>query len=85
MQPLAGVVFALDGVFIGAGDVRYLRNLTIVAALAGFLPLIWLAYGLHLGLGGIWAGLTAFIVIRLILLLRRLAGTHWAVPGAVRR
>jgi putative MATE family efflux protein len=85
MQPLAGVVFALDGVFIGAGDVGYLRNLTIVAALGGFLPMIWLAYGLSLGLGGIWAGLTAFIVIRLILLLWRLAGHRWAVTGAVRQ
>jgi putative MATE family efflux protein len=84
MQPLAGVVFALDGVFIGAGDVGYLRNLTIVAALGGFLPMIWLAYGLHLGLGGIWAGLTVFIVIRLVLLLWRLAGGRWAVTGAVR-
>jgi putative MATE family efflux protein len=84
MQPLAGVVFALDGVFIGAGDVGYLRNLTIAAALGGFLPMIWLAYGLGLGLGGVWAGLTAFVVIRLVLLLYRLAGDRWAVVGAVR-
>ena len=66
MLPLAGVVFALDGVLIGAGDVRYLRNLTIVAALGGFLPAIWLAYALDLGLGGVWAGLTLFIVVRLV-------------------
>ncbi|MER6593305.1 MATE family efflux transporter, partial [Micromonospora purpureochromogenes] len=84
MQPLAGVVFALDGVLIGAGDVRYLRNLTIVAALGGFLPAIWLAHGLDLGLGGIWAGLTLFIVIRLVALLLRLGSGEWAVTGAVR-
>lgn len=84
MQPLAGVVFALDGVLIGAGDVRYLRNLTIVAALGGFLPAIWLAHGLDLGLGGIWAGLTLFIVIRLVALLLRLRSGGWAVVGAVR-
>ncbi|MEU5945720.1 MATE family efflux transporter [Micromonospora sp. NPDC047465] len=84
MQPLAGVVFALDGVLIGAGDVRYLRNLTIVAALGGFLPAIWLAYGLDLGLGGIWAGLTLFVVIRLVALLLRLRSGGWAVVGAVR-
>ena len=29
MQPLAGVVFALDGVLMGAGDVGYLRTVTI--------------------------------------------------------
>ncbi|MEU8086426.1 MATE family efflux transporter [Micromonospora sp. NPDC049101] len=84
MLPLAGVVFALDGVLIGAGDVRYLRNLTIVAALGGFLPAIWLTYALDLGLGGIWAGLTVFVVIRLVALLLRLRTGGWAVPGAVR-
>ncbi|WFE49741.1 MATE family efflux transporter [Micromonospora sp. WMMD1155] len=84
MLPPAGLVFALDGVLIGAGDVRYLRNLTIVAALGGFLPAIWLAYALDLGLGGIWAGLTVFVVIRLVALLLRLRNGSWAVVGAVR-
>ncbi|SIR92822.1 MATE family efflux transporter [Micromonospora avicenniae] len=84
MQPLAGVVFALDGVLIGAGDVRYLRNLTVVAALGGFLPAIWLAHGLDLGLGGIWAGLTLFVVLRLVALLLRMRSGGWAVVGAVR-
>ncbi|RZU74046.1 putative MATE family efflux protein [Micromonospora kangleipakensis] len=84
LQPIGGVVFALDGVLIGAGDVRYLRNLTIVAALGGFLPAIWLAYGLGLGLGGIWAGLTLFVVLRLAALLLRLRSGGWAVVGAVR-
>ncbi|MEU8261079.1 MATE family efflux transporter [Micromonospora sp. NPDC048999] len=84
LQPIGGVVFALDGVLIGAGDVRYLRNLTIVAALGGFLPAIWLAYGLDLGLGGIWAGLTLFVALRLVALLLRLRSGGWAVVGAVR-
>jgi putative MATE family efflux protein len=84
MQPVAGVVFALDGVFIGAGDVRYLRNLTVVAALGFFLPAIWAAYVLDLGIGGIWAGLTLFVVVRLAGLLLRLRSTAWAVVGASR-
>jgi putative MATE family efflux protein len=84
MQPMAGVVFALDGVLIGAGDVRYMRNLTLIATLAGFLPAIWLAYALNLGLGGVWAGLTLFIVIRLIALLLRLRSGRWVVLGATR-
>lgn len=82
IQPLGGIVFALDGVLIGAGDVKYMRNLTLVATLCGFLPAIWLAYGLDLGLGGIWAGLTLFIVIRLVALLLRLRNGRWAVTGA---
>jgi putative MATE family efflux protein len=84
MLPAAGVVFALDGVLIGAGDVRYLRNLTLAATLGGFLPAVWTAYALDLGLGGIWAGLTLFIVIRLAIQLARMRSGRWIVLGAVR-
>ncbi|MER5704250.1 MATE family efflux transporter [Micromonospora sp. NPDC002296] len=84
LQPIGGVVFALDGVLIGAGDVRYLRNLTIVAAFGGFLPAIWLAYAFDLGLGGIWAGLFLFVLLRLAALLLRLRSGGWVVVGAVR-
>lgn len=84
MLPLAGVVFALDGVLIGAGDAAYMRNLTVVAAVFGFLPAIWAAYVFNLGLTGVWAGLTLFIVIRLAAMLLRLRGGAWAVVGATR-
>lgn len=81
MLPVAGVVFAWDGVLIGAGDIRFLRNLTLLATLGGFLPAIWLAYALDLGLGGIWAGLTLFVVLRLVGQLRRLRSDRWVVLG----
>lgn len=81
IQPLGGVVFALDGVLIGAGDVRFLRDLAVLAGLGGFLPAIWLTYALDLGLGGIWAGLTLFVVIRLVALLFRMRSGRWAVTG----
>lgn len=84
MLPLAGVVFALDGVLIGAGDVRYMRDLTVVAAVAAFLPAIWIAYAMRLGLGGIWAGLTLFVAVRLVALLARMRSGRWLVLGAVR-
>jgi putative MATE family efflux protein len=84
MLPVAGLVFALDGVLIGAGDVRFLRNLTLVAALGFFLPLTWLAHLAGLGLGGVWAALTVFVVVRLVGMLSRVRGTAWAVAGAVR-
>jgi putative MATE family efflux protein len=84
LMPFAGVVYALDGVMIGAGDVGYLRNLTLVAALAGFLPTIWLAYAFRLGLGGVWAGLGLFTLIRLAMLLWRWRSARWAVLGAER-
>jgi putative MATE family efflux protein len=84
LMPFAGVVYALDGVLIGAGDIRYLRNLTLGSALLGFLPAIWLAYGLNLGLGGVWAGLGLFILIRFVTTVWRWRSGRWAVLGATR-
>lgn len=81
MQPMAGLVFALDGVLMGSGDVAFLRNLTILAGLAGFLPLTLLSIPLGLGLPGIWAGLTALIVIRLVGGCLRVWNGRWAVGG----
>jgi putative MATE family efflux protein len=77
MQPLAGVVFALDGVLMGAGDVGYLRTVTIGSALLGFLPLSLLALPLGWGLAGVWSGLTLFIVLRLVGVALRVAGERW--------
>ncbi|MGW5050014.1 MATE family efflux transporter [Actinokineospora sp. NPDC004072] len=82
MQPVAGVVFALDGVFLGAGDTRYLRTTTLLAALVGFLPLIWISHAFGWGLVGIWTGLSAFMAIRLAALLARARTARWAVVGA---
>ena len=84
MQPLAGTVFALDGVLLGAGDAAYLRTWTLVAAAAGFLPLIWASLAFDWGLVGIWSGLLLFVVLRLVAVLLRVRSGHWAVAGAVR-
>jgi len=77
MQPLAGVVFALDGVLMGASDVGYLRTVTIGSALLGFLPFSLLAGPLGWGLAGIWTGLCLFIGLRLVAVLLRVAGDRW--------
>ena len=84
LMPFAGVVYALDGVLIGAGDVGYLRNLTLAAALLGFLPAIWVAYAFDLGLGGVWAGLGLFILIRFATTVWRWRSGRWAVLGVTR-
>jgi putative MATE family efflux protein len=77
MQPLAGVVFALDGVLMGAGDVGYLRTVTIGSAVLGFLPLSLLSLPLGWGLAGVWTGLCLFIALRLVGVLVRVAGNRW--------
>jgi Na+-driven multidrug efflux pump len=79
--PLAGVVFALDGVLLGAGDAAFMRTATVVSALAGFLPLIWLSLVFDWGLAGIWSGLTMFIVLRLIFVGWRALSGRWVVIG----
>ncbi|MEU7902014.1 MATE family efflux transporter [Actinoplanes sp. NPDC049118] len=84
MLPFAGVVYALDGVLIGAGDVGFLRTMTLAAALFGFLPAIWMAYALDRGLAGVWFGLALFMLIRLVFIVIRWRGSHWAVLGATR-
>ena len=84
MQPVAGVVFALDGVLLGAGDAAYLRTWTLVAAGAGFLPLTWASLAFGWGLVGIWSGLAALVLIRLAAVLLRVRSDRWAVAGAVR-
>jgi MATE family, multidrug efflux pump len=84
LQPVAGVVFALDGVLLGAGDAAYLRTATAVAAVLGFLPLIWAAMLFGWGLLGIWLGLALFMLVRLVFVVLRARGDRWAVPGAVR-
>jgi putative MATE family efflux protein len=84
MQPLAGVVFALDGVLMGAGDAAYLRTWTLAAAAGGFLPLVWASLAFGWGLVGIWTGLLLFVVLRLVAVLLRVRSGAWAVAGAVR-
>ncbi|MFD8495511.1 MATE family efflux transporter [Amycolatopsis sp. NPDC059657] len=84
LQPIAGVVFALDGVLLGAGDAAFLRNATLGSAALGFLPLIWLSLAFGWGLTGIWTGLTLFMLLRLVSLIWRWRSGHWAVVGAVR-
>ncbi|GIF02864.1 MATE family efflux transporter [Actinoplanes siamensis] len=84
LLPFAGVVYALDGVLIGAGDIAYLRTTTAAGALLGFLPMIWLAYALDLGLGGVWAGLALFVLVRLVATVTRWRSSRWVVVGATR-
>jgi putative MATE family efflux protein len=84
LQPVAGVVFALDGVLLGAGDAAYLRTTTLASAVLGFLPLVWASLVFGWGLAGIWTGLAAFMLLRLLAVGLRTRSGRWAVPGAVR-
>ena len=82
--PVAGVVFALDGVLLGAGDAAFLRTATLGCAVGGFLPLIWISELAGWGLRGIWAGLTVFVVLRMLTVVVRVRSDRWVLAGAVR-
>jgi len=77
MQPLAAIVFALDGILIGAGDTRYLAG-AMALSLAVFAPLALLAGSLT----ALWWALNALIAARLLTLAPRFVRRRWAVVGA---
>ncbi|MDX6617735.1 MAG: hypothetical protein QOK36_121 [Gaiellales bacterium] len=83
MMPVAGALFALDGVFFGAGDLAFLRRMTLIAVFGAFLPVLVLVQVLHLGLGGVWAGIAAFIGVRMLLAGIRWRSRKWLVAGTL--
>jgi len=80
MQPVAGVVFALDGILIGAGDMRFLAQ-AMVASLVTFLATVALVIAVDGGLVVLWLALIVFMVSRGATLLWRLSGDRWLSAG----
>ena len=83
IQPVNGVVFALDGVLIGAGDMRFLA-VAMAGAAAVFIPLAVWVMAADAGIGWLWGAMWALMAARLVALLWRFAGSRWLIPGAVR-
>ncbi len=82
LQPVGGVVFVLDGVLIGAGDMRYLAGAGVVTLLA-FLPAALAVLAFGGGLVALWAAFGVFMLARLATLTRRARGSAWLVTGAL--
>lgn len=83
MQPLNAVVFVLDGILLGAGDVTYLA-VAMVAALGAFAIAAIFVVVLGGGLFAIWGALCVLMVARLIGMGARFLGGGWQVTGALR-
>ena len=81
MMPFNGWLFALDGILFGAGDLRFMRNVTAAAAVLGYLPITLATARFGWGLAGIWIGISAFIWIRAALGFARWRGRHWLIGG----
>ena len=83
-QPVAGVVFVLDGVLIGAGDQDYLA-LAGLAAAAVFAAGAALVITRHAGLVALWLAFSLWMAARFVTLTLRARSSRWLVTGAVRR
>src|SRR6516164_5508172 len=83
VQPVAGVVFVLDGVLIGAGDQDYLALAGIVTA-AVFGIAAACVHVLHAGLVALWLAVSVWLAARFVTLTLRARGSAWLVTGAVR-
>lgn len=82
-QPLNGVVFALDGILIGAGDLRFLAYgmwLASMVLIVGALGVL----ALDLGIGWLWGALGVWMVVRAGALMWRFQTDSWQITGAVR-
>jgi putative MATE family efflux protein len=77
MWPCAAIVFALDGILIGAGDTAYLA-LAMLVAFAVFAPLVLTADGIV----GVWVAIDVLMLARLATLGGRFSRGRWALVGA---
>ncbi|MFJ9693045.1 MATE family efflux transporter [Kitasatospora sp. NPDC101183] len=82
-QPVAGLVFVLDGVLMGAGDGPYLARAAL-ATLAVFAPIALAVPATGAGLAGLWWAMNLFMLVRAAFLTWRARGGRWLVTGAVR-
>lgn len=82
-QPIAGVVFVLDGVLMGAGDGSYLAGAMLVT-LAVFAPVALLIPTFGGGLTALWWAMTLMMTVRMLTLWLRMRSGRWLVTGATR-
>jgi putative MATE family efflux protein len=82
-QPVNAVVFVLDGILIGAGDLGFLAIAMLVST-AVFIAGAVAVLALDLGLGWLWTAIGLFMVARGVTLTARFRTGRWAVTGATR-
>ncbi|HEX5946325.1 MAG TPA: hypothetical protein VFY82_08615, partial [Acidimicrobiales bacterium] len=83
LQPVNAVAFVLDGILIGAGDMRVLAW-AMAGAAAVFIPAALAVAATGAGIGWLWAALGLLMVTRVVTLGARFAGDRWIVLGATR-
>ncbi len=87
-QPVAGIVFVLDGVLIGAGDGRYLAwgGVVVLVVFAPVALAVALMFDTAAALAWLWVVFgVLFMGGRAAVLLHRARGTRWMATGATVR
>jgi putative MATE family efflux protein len=81
ITPIAGIVYVLDGVLIGAGDGRYLALAGVISLLA-YVPLALTVRWLDLGLVWLWLAYGGFMLARMLTLVLRARSDGWIRTGS---
>jgi len=84
LQPMAAVVFVLDGVLIGAGDAGFLAVAMLVATVGVYLPVALVVAITGAGVLWLWAAISLWVVARFVGMVARYRTDRWQVTGAVR-
>ena len=63
-QPINAITFIFDGMFKGMGEMKYLRNLLILATSLVFIPILLIFDYLDYKLVAIWIAFTGWIIAR---------------------
>jgi len=80
VAPIAGIVYVLDGVLIGAGDGRYLALAGLIALLA-YVPLALVVDRQGAGLVWLWGAYAMYMIARMTTLVLRARTDRWMRLG----
>jgi Na+-driven multidrug efflux pump len=83
LQPVNAVVFVLDGILIGAGDLGYLAVAMAFSTFVCFLPVALLVLAAHGTLLELWGALSVLMLARLATMWARYRSARWQVLGAM--
>ena len=81
LVPVGGAAFMMDGVLIGASDMRFLAVASTITVVI-YLPFAMGVHSAGLGLAWLWAAYTVWILSRAAILGLRARGVNWARTGA---
>ncbi|MAU27326.1 MAG: MATE family efflux transporter [Muricauda sp.] len=62
--PVNTIAFLFDGIFKGLGEMKYLRNVLLMATFLGFVPTLYIGKALGWGFYAIWIAFLVWMMVR---------------------